>query len=171
MLAKHRVKLMSMQNNKWTDRGLGTLTLRRSTGDDAASKRPYFVYTTDSGEAGRRAGRRAGQKAGFEFPACAAAGVMRCGSTPCGLASRRCPCLCWHWAPTHPCMPATLSPLRSSADQRAAGAKPEAHHQPQDPRQHCHAPLLYCGRRGGPRHARVQVRRVELLILQAAHGA
>ncbi|EFN54150.1 expressed protein [Chlorella variabilis] len=49
MLAKHRVKLMSMQNNKWTDRGLGTLTLRRSTGDDAASKRPYFVYTTDSG--------------------------------------------------------------------------------------------------------------------------
>ena len=29
--------------------GAGTLTLRRATGEEAAGKRPYFVFTTDSG--------------------------------------------------------------------------------------------------------------------------
>ncbi|PRW60168.1 1 domain containing expressed [Chlorella sorokiniana] len=50
MLAKQRVKLMSMTpEKKWKDKGQGTLTLRRATGEDAAGKKPYFVFTTDSG--------------------------------------------------------------------------------------------------------------------------
>jgi len=35
---------------KWKDKGTGTLTLRRATGDEGAGKRPYFVFTTDSGK-------------------------------------------------------------------------------------------------------------------------
>jgi hypothetical protein len=50
LLAKERVKLMSMSpDKKWKDKGQGTLTLRRATGEQAAASRPYFVFTTDSG--------------------------------------------------------------------------------------------------------------------------
>ncbi|KAL4458574.1 hypothetical protein ABPG75_013439 [Micractinium tetrahymenae] len=50
MLAKQRVKLMSMNpEKKWKDKGMGTLTLRRATAGEAAGKQPYFVFTTDSG--------------------------------------------------------------------------------------------------------------------------
>lgn len=37
---------------KWADKGKGTLTLRRSTAGEGAGQRPYFVFTTDSGEEG-----------------------------------------------------------------------------------------------------------------------
>ena len=37
----------------------GTLTLRRGTGEDAAGKKPYFVFTTDSGALRPRAGHTA----------------------------------------------------------------------------------------------------------------
>lgn len=50
MLAKQRVKLMSMTaEKKWKDKGQGTLTLRRAAGAEGAGKQPYFVFTTDSG--------------------------------------------------------------------------------------------------------------------------
>lgn len=50
MLAKQRVKLTTMTpEKKWKDKGTGTLTLRRATGAEGAGKRPYFVFTTDSG--------------------------------------------------------------------------------------------------------------------------
>ena len=52
MLAKQRVKLMSMTaEKKWKGQGEGTLTLRRPSDDPSA--RPYFVFTTDSGARGR----------------------------------------------------------------------------------------------------------------------
>ncbi|KAI3435928.1 hypothetical protein D9Q98_001986 [Chlorella vulgaris] len=51
ILAKHEgVKLMSMtEAKKWKDKGEGTLTLRRATGESAASSRPYLVFTALSG--------------------------------------------------------------------------------------------------------------------------
>ena len=53
MLAKQRAKLLTMSaEKKWTDKGTGTLTLRRASGADAANGRPYFVFTTDSGGLG-----------------------------------------------------------------------------------------------------------------------
>lgn len=42
----------------------GTLTLRRATGEDAAGKKPYFVFTTDSGALRPRAGHTAWAAAG-----------------------------------------------------------------------------------------------------------
>ena len=57
ILVKQRVKLMSLDpEKKWKDRGQGTLTLRRAVREDASAKRPYFVFTTDSGA--RLVGRR-----------------------------------------------------------------------------------------------------------------
>lgn len=46
----------------------GTLTLRRATGDDAAAKKPYFVFTTDSGAptAGAGNGLGIGGRAGWQ---------------------------------------------------------------------------------------------------------
>lgn len=49
ILVKQRIKLMVCEDRKWKDKGAGTLTLRRATGEEAAGKRPYLVFTTDAG--------------------------------------------------------------------------------------------------------------------------
>jgi hypothetical protein len=65
LLAKERVKLMSMSpDKKWKDKGQGTLTLRRATGEQAAASRPYFVFTTDSGGWGGGAAAAPGSLSG-----------------------------------------------------------------------------------------------------------
>lgn len=55
ILFKEKVQLQSQIQKEdgkaaWKGRGMGTLTVRRTTGDDASSSKPFVVFTTDAGK-------------------------------------------------------------------------------------------------------------------------